>query len=79
MIYGVDNMNNYYCKKLKKIDSNYLKSIKFFYKVDISDSKKIKEILILVKDIVINLAAQAGVRYSLITHMLIINQILMDF
>ena len=68
-VIGIDNMNNYYSKKLKEDRLKLLKKYKkfFFYKVDINDLKKIKEIFNISKvDIVINLAAQAGVRYSLI-------------
>ena len=70
IIIGVDNLNNYYDVRLKK---KRLKSLIktandnfFFYKVDISNYKDLKKAFNLYKiDTVINLAAQAGVRYSL--------------
>ena len=70
-IIGIDNINNYYDPRLKK---NRLKELyklnknnKFkFFKIDITNSRKIIKIFKNYKfDIVINLAAQAGVRYSL--------------
>ena len=68
-IYGVDNLNDYYSKKLKKKRLSILKkNSKFkFIKLDISDYFKLEKIFIKFKiDVVVNLAAQAGVRYSLI-------------
>ena len=68
-IYGVDNLNNYYSVNLKKIRLSILKKNKNFkfYKLDISQYKKLEKIFKNNKiDIVVNLAAQAGVRYSLI-------------
>ena len=68
-IVGVDNLNSYYSVKLKKLRLNILKkSKKFkFFKIDISNYNKLKKIFNENKfDIVINLAAQAGVRYSII-------------
>ena len=68
-IVGVDNLNSYYSVKLKKLRLNILKKNKKFkfFKIDISNYKKLKKIFNENKfDIVINLAAQAGVRYSII-------------
>ena len=67
-ILGVDNLNDYYdCKlKLKRLDQ--LKSYKNFKfeKIDISDRKLISVAFNRFKPKkVVNLAAQAGVRYSL--------------
>lgn len=70
IIIGVDNLNNYYDVRLKK---KRLKSLIktandnfFFYKIDISNYKDLNKAFNLYKiDTVINLAAQAGVRYSL--------------
>ena len=67
-IYGVDNLNNYYDIQLKK---NRLKLLKeknnfFFKKLDIKDKNKINSFI--KKNsikIIIHLAAQAGVRYSI--------------
>ena len=68
-IFGLDNLNNYYDVKLKKDRLKNLKKYKNFNfnKIDISDKKKINSFFKKNKiDVVINLAAQAGVRYSLI-------------
>tara|TARA_B100000945_G_C20353376_1_gene583413 strand:- start:197 stop:1156 length:960 start_codon:yes stop_codon:yes gene_type:complete len=68
-LYGIDNINNYYSKKLKNLRLNILKKNKNFkfYKFDISNYTKLQKIFKKNKfDIVVNLAAQAGVRYSII-------------
>ena len=65
---GIDNINNYYDISLKKERLDILKSYeKFkFYETDIAKDDEIKSIFSQHKpDIVVNLAAQAGVRYSL--------------
>ena len=65
---GVDNLNNYYDAQLKKDRLKILKQFpKFnFYKLDICDNKRIEKLFKKHKiHIVINLAASAGVRYSL--------------
>ena len=74
-VHGIDNLNNYYSKKLKNerledikelvnkrgINKNYS-----FSKLDLKDKKDLSELFKKNKfDIVVNLAAQAGVRYSL--------------
>jgi UDP-glucuronate 4-epimerase len=67
-VVGVDNLNSYYDVKLKKDRLKILKKIKNFkfYKNDISNFNEVKKIFNNNKfDSVINLAAQAGVRYSL--------------
>ena len=68
-VIGVDNQNNYYDKNLK-IDRNKIllkyKNFKF-YKIDLKNKKNLEKVFKTNKiDCVINLAAQAGVRYSLI-------------
>ena len=67
-VVGIDNLNNYYDVKLKKDRLKILKkfeNFKFQF-VDISNEKKINIIFKKYKfTTVINLAAQAGVRYSL--------------
>ena len=73
-IIGIDNMNEYYDVKIKEwrlkeieeeAEKNSLSSWKFI-KGSISDKKLIEEIFEIYKpDIVVNLAAQAGVRYSI--------------
>ena len=68
-IFGVDNLNNYYSQKLKKDRLKELKKYKnfSFKKIDITKRNKLRDIFIGKKfDIIVNLAAQAGVRYSLI-------------
>jgi len=67
-IIGIDNLNSYYSVKLKKDRLSLLKKYKnfFFYKTDINNKKKLDQIFKKFKpEIVLNLAAQAGVRYSI--------------
>jgi UDP-glucuronate 4-epimerase len=67
-VVGVDNLNDYYDVSLKQTRLDQLKPYdKFrFIKMDISDKKAIDELFEAEKfDIVVNLAAQAGVRYSI--------------
>ena len=67
-VIGIDNVNNYYDTKIKNDRIKKLKKNKkfFFYKIDLSEYKKINNI---VKKnnikIIIHLAAQAGVRHSI--------------
>ncbi|HPG30524.1 MAG TPA: NAD-dependent epimerase [bacterium] len=67
-ITGIDNLNNYYDVKLKEDRLAILKKnsqFKFF-KLDLADKSGMSELFEKGKfDIVVNLAAQAGVRYSL--------------
>ncbi len=65
---GIDNLNSYYDVKLKEARLEKLTSFEnfSFYKIDISDKKSLEEIFNNTKyDVVVNLAAQAGVRYSI--------------
>lgn len=65
---GIDNVNNYYDVKLKYGRINNLKTFKNFTFIedDISNKETIMRIFKKYKpDIVVNLAAQAGVRYSI--------------
>ena len=69
-IIGIDTLNKYYSVKLKKLRLNRVKNKlgkKFkFFKVNLNNKKELKKIFSKYKfDVVINLAAQAGVRYSL--------------
>jgi UDP-glucuronate 4-epimerase len=67
-VIGIDNLNDYYDTKLKK---DRLKKLQAndnftFYKIDLRDKPSIDNIFETYKpDYVINLAAQAGVRYSI--------------
>ena len=67
-VIGVDNINNYYSKKLKLNRLKILLNFKnfFFYKKDITNQKDLEKIFIKNKpQVVINLAAMAGVRFSI--------------
>lgn len=65
-IIGIDNLNNYYDKTLKLDRLKIIKKKIKFYKIDIINYKKLKYLFKKHKpDIVLHLAAQAGVRYSL--------------
>ena len=65
-VIGVDNLNDYYSVQLKKDRLNNLKDPSFvFHKCDLSDLEKLDSIFKLEIDYVVNLAAQAGVRYSI--------------
>lgn len=67
-VVGIDNLNNYYDVSLKE---NRLKTFEgknnfTFIKMDISNSSEVAELFAVEKfDKVVNLAAQAGVRYSM--------------
>ena len=67
-IVGLDNLNDYYDVSLKEARLNMLNSFKrfIFKKGDISDKTFVNNLFKEEKfDIVVNLAAQAGVRYSI--------------
>ncbi len=72
-VYAIDNCNKYYDNGLKKarlkILNNYSKKKKFFYnftRLDISNRKKLENFFKKKKiHLIIHLAAQAGVRFSL--------------
>lgn len=67
-VIGIDNMNDYYDIRLKEGRLSILneKNNFKFYKIDLVDKKNIDYIFEKYKfDYVINLAAQAGVRYSI--------------
>ncbi|MEH7253620.1 NAD-dependent epimerase, partial [Neobacillus niacini] len=67
-VIGVDNLNEYYDAHLKKDRLNILeKNANFeFYKIDLANQESLMQIFENKSiNIVINLAAQAGVRYSL--------------
>ncbi|MBF0300439.1 MAG: GDP-mannose 4,6-dehydratase [Oligoflexia bacterium] len=79
-IIGIDNLNDYYDPRLKEHRLQYLKNLTLqnyhkqgnenhfvFHKVDIEDLSSLREIFKKYApfDVVINLAARAGVRYSM--------------
>ena len=68
-VYGIDNFDDYYSIKIKRKRINLLKNKKifFFKKIDITNKKNLYNYFNKKKiDLVIHLAAQAGVRYSLL-------------
>ena len=70
-IIGIDNLNKYYSIKLKKLRLKNIKKEKNkklfkFFKTDINNTKKLKSLYKRYRfDIVIHLAGQPGVRYSI--------------
>src|SRR3989338_8192388 len=69
LVLGIDNINPYYDVELKYARLNRLKDFRNFefQKVDIVDCEKINKCFKTFKpDRVVHLAAQAGVRYSLV-------------
>jgi len=69
LIFGVDNLNDYYDTNLKMDRLEKLKTFDnfSFAKVDITNKSDLNEVFSEFKpDKVVNLAAQAGVRYSLV-------------
>lgn len=67
-VVGVDNMNDYYDVNLKETRLSELGNYENFEfrKMDIADAKAVQEIFAETNpDVVVNLAAQAGVRYSI--------------
>ena len=68
LILGIDNLNNYYDTDLKEQRLKRLKSFRnfTFKKIDLIDEKKLNNVFLNFNpSIVIHLAAQAGVRYSI--------------
>lgn len=65
-VFGIDSLNNYYDKKLKLVRLKIIKKKIKFYKVNIINYNKLEHVFKKHKpEIVLHLAAQAGVRYSL--------------
>lgn len=66
-VIGVDNLNSYYDVELKKIRLTNIKSSSFsFFEIDIEDKATLKDLFKKHNfDVVFNLAARAGVRYSI--------------
>ncbi len=67
-VVGIDNLNGYYSPKLKRDRLARIPSERFvFVECDLADKKKLGELFERNRfDVVVNLAAQAGVRYSLV-------------
>lgn len=69
-VVGIDNINDYYDTKIKDFRLEVLKAQPGFqfYKVDIEDKDGLKSVFDSHKgiDVIMNLAARAGVRYSLV-------------
>lgn len=68
-VFGVDNFNDYYSVDLKKARHEQLEALPNYTgkKLDIADKEALKEVFDAFQpDLVVNLAAQAGVRYSLL-------------
>jgi len=66
-VFGVDNLNSYYDVSLKKARLNELNGSEnfTFYKIDIADRKEMNDFFSReTPEVIIHLAAQAGVRYS---------------
>ena len=70
-VIGIDNLNDYYDPSLKRarlaqIEAASLKASWTFYPIALEDGARIEELFKAEKpEVVVNLAAQAGVRYSL--------------
>ena len=66
-IIGVDNHNKYYDTKLKNTRNNILLKKKNFqfYKIDLRKNKELQKLQKKNFDVIIHLAAQAGIRYSI--------------
>jgi len=68
LVYGIDNINDYYNQDLKMNRLEILKQFKgfTFKKIDIENRLDLEKVFDEFKpNIVVNLAAQAGVRYSI--------------
>lgn len=81
-VIGVDNHNDYYNPSLKMSRLNLLEHFNKYshFKFDISDSKKLNQLFIKHEpQRVVNLAAQAGVRYSIENPMAYMNSNLTGF
>lgn len=81
-VLGIDNHNNYYSPELKeaRLSRHIYKSNYIHERVDLAESQKINEIFEKFQpEKVINLAAQAGVRYSMVNPMSYINSNILGF
>ena len=66
-VVGLDNLNHYYDVNLKKDRLKLLTKYKNFkfYKIDLKNKSSLERVFRNKIDLVINLAAQAGVRFSI--------------
>ena len=81
-VIGIDNMNDYYDVNLKYSRLDILKKNEnfIFYKIDLKDKEKVDDLFEKYNfEYVINLAAQAGVRYSITNPYAYINSNLIGF
>ena len=81
-VVGIDNHNNYYDPKIKDDRLELLRKYKNYkhYKIDLNDHDKLSEIFKIHKfQKVVNLAAQAGVRYSIENPLAYINSNILGF
>ena len=81
-VVGIDNINDYYDVNLKYARLNLLEPYgKFtFHKIDLADKSALDKLVADEKfDIVVNLAAQAGVRYSITNPNAYINSNIIGF
>ena len=81
-IVGIDNHNNYYDPKIKEARLKILKKFKGYkhHRLDLTDNIGLRKIFKKHKpQIVVNLAAQAGVRYSMKNPLAYINSNIVGF
>ncbi len=85
-VFGLDNLNSYYdvnlkLSRIRNIEKNVSKDNKWYFKqISITDTEKLKKIFYQFRpSLVVNLAAQAGVRYSLENPQEYINSNLVGF
>ena len=81
-VIGIDNHNDYYDPKIKNDRLDFLQKYKNYkhYKVDLTDENSLKKVFDDHKPyIVVNLAAQAGVRYSMKNPLAYINSNIVGF
>jgi UDP-glucuronate 4-epimerase len=81
-VIGIDNINDYYSTKLKEDRLEIQKKYDNFefYKIDLKEKEKIDELFEKEKfDYIVNLAAQAGVRYSITNPYLYVDSNLIGF